>query len=148
MDYETLRNSMTVQDAARVLKETNCYGTMDIAKNVILKALELQPRWIPVSESIPPFGQDVLVCDLDGDMYITYLHLNGTWGFEYCGNKIKNVVAWQELPAPFKSQERDDNVKINCNKTKCENCTNHNYCDDESCDEIWEKAYAERNGKK
>lgn len=43
MDYETLRNSMTVQDAARVLKETNCYGTMDIAKNVILKALETQP---------------------------------------------------------------------------------------------------------
>ena len=43
MDYEELRNSMTVQDAARVLKETNCYGTMDIAKNVILKALETQP---------------------------------------------------------------------------------------------------------
>ena len=42
MDYETLRNSMTVQDAARVLRDTNCYGTMDIAKNVILKALEEQ----------------------------------------------------------------------------------------------------------
>lgn len=107
MDYETLRNSMTVQDAARVLMETNCYGTMDIAKNVILKALEEQPRWIPVSESMPPIGQDVLVCDLDGDMYITYLHLNGTWGFEYCGNKIKNVVAWQELPLPYKVESEE-----------------------------------------
>ena len=134
MDYETLRNSMTVQDAARVLKETNCYGTMDIAKNVILRALEQepcenccngnqeekaklcqksyiagmeQPRWIPVSESMPPIGQDVLVCDVDGDMYITYLHLNGTWGFEYCGNKIKNVVAWQELPLPYKVESED-----------------------------------------
>ena len=55
MDYETLRNSMTVQDAARVLEETNCYGTMDIAKNVILKALEEQMssskepnEWIPL----------------------------------------------------------------------------------------------------
>lgn len=104
MDYETLRNSMTVQDAARVLMETNCYGTMDIAKNVILKALDEQSRWIPVSESMPPIGRDVLVCDLDGDMYITYLHLNGTWGFEYCGNKIKNVVAWQELPLPYKAE--------------------------------------------
>jgi hypothetical protein len=35
---------MTVQDAARVLRDTNCYGTMDIAKNVILKALEEQPK--------------------------------------------------------------------------------------------------------
>jgi len=115
MSYEELRNSMTVQDAARVLRDTNCYGTMDIAKNVILKALEEQMsssekpnKWIPVSESMPPIGQDVLVCDLDGDMYITYLHLNGTWGFEYCGNKIKNVVAWQELPTPFKPQESEE----------------------------------------
>ena len=120
MDYETLRGSMTVQDAARVLEETNCYGTMDIAKNVILKALEEQMshsekpnEWIPISESMPPIGQDVLVCDLDGDMYITYWHLNGTWGFEYCGNKIKNVVAWQELPLPYEAGR-----------------------DDESCDEI------------
>ena len=108
MSYEELRNSMTVQDAARVFRDTNCYGTMDIAKNVILKALEEQPRWIPVSESMPPIGQDVLVCDLDGDMYITYWHLNGTWGFEYCGNKIKNVVAWQELPTPYKPQESEE----------------------------------------
>jgi len=135
MSYEELRNSMTVQDAARVFRDTNCYGTMDIAKNVILRALEQEscekccngnqkekaklcqksyiagmehPRWIPVSESMPPIGQDVLVCDLDGDMYITYWHLNGTWGFEYCGNKIKNVVAWQELPTPFKPQESEE----------------------------------------
>ncbi len=114
MDYETLRGSMTVQDAARVLEETNCYGTMDIAKNVILKALEEQMshsekpnEWIPISESMPPIGQDVLVCDLDGDMYITYLHLNGTWGFEYCGNKIKNVVAWQELPSSYQGESEE-----------------------------------------
>lgn len=66
-------------------------------------------KWIPISESMPPIGQDVLVCDLDGDMYITYLHLNGTWGFEYCGNKIKNVVAWQELPLPYTAESEDEN---------------------------------------
>lgn len=64
-------------------------------------------KWIPISESMPPFGEDVLVCDLDGDMYITHLHLNGTWGFEYCGNKIKNVVAWQELPLPWKAESEE-----------------------------------------
>ena len=41
---EEICNSMTVQDAVRVLKETNCYGTMDIAKSVIIKALEPQPE--------------------------------------------------------------------------------------------------------
>jgi len=109
MDYETLRNSMTVQDAARVLRDTNCYGTMDIAKNVILKALEKQMsssekpnKWIPLSKEMPIIGEDVLLCDLDGDIYISYLHLNGGWGFEYCGNEIKNVVAWMPLPLPYK----------------------------------------------
>lgn len=43
MTREEICNSMTVQDAVQVLKETNCYGTMDIAKTVIIKALEQQP---------------------------------------------------------------------------------------------------------
>lgn len=43
MTRDEICNSMTIQDAVRVLKETNCYGTMDIAKTVIIKALEQQP---------------------------------------------------------------------------------------------------------
>ena len=116
---------MTREEAIAVIRDNIEPIVGGKSLEMAIKALEAQPRWIPVSESIPPFGQDVLVCDLDGDMYITYLHLNGTWGFEYCGNKIKNVVAWQELPLPWKGER-----------------------DNESCDEIWEKAYAERNGKK
>lgn len=66
-------------------------------------------KWISTSEAMPIIGQDVLVCDLDGNMYITSLHLDDRWGFDYCGNKIKNVVAWQELPpAPFKPQESEE----------------------------------------
>jgi len=42
-DYETLINSMTVEDAVEVLRNTRCYGTMDIAKSVILRALEQEP---------------------------------------------------------------------------------------------------------
>jgi hypothetical protein len=106
---------MTVQDAARVLRDTNCYGTMDIAKNVILKALEEQMnssdepnKWIPLSKEMPIIGEDVLLCDLDGDIYISYLHLNGGWGFDYCGNKIKNVVAWMPSPEPYKAESEDE----------------------------------------
>jgi len=43
MTREEIVNSMSLQDAIQVLKDTNCYGTMDIAKTVILKALEQEP---------------------------------------------------------------------------------------------------------
>ena len=44
MTREEVVNSMSLQDAIQVLKDTNCYGTMDIAKTVILKALEQEPK--------------------------------------------------------------------------------------------------------
>ena len=40
MTREEITKSMSLQDAIQVFKDTNCYGTMDIAKSVILKALE------------------------------------------------------------------------------------------------------------
>ena len=44
MTREKIIKSMSLQDAIQVFKDTNCYGTMDIAKSVILKALEQEPR--------------------------------------------------------------------------------------------------------
>lgn len=61
-------------------------------------------EWIPVKYNRPIVGQDVEVCDIDGDIYITYLHTDGTWGYDYCGCKIKNVVAWRELPEPYRAE--------------------------------------------
>ncbi len=40
MTKEELCKSMTLQDAIQVFRDTNAYGTMDIAKSVILEALE------------------------------------------------------------------------------------------------------------
>ncbi len=42
MTRKEICDSMTLQDAVNVLRETNCYGTMDIAKTVIIEALEEQ----------------------------------------------------------------------------------------------------------
>ena len=36
MTRERLKKSMTIDDALNVLRDTNAYGTMDIAKSVIL----------------------------------------------------------------------------------------------------------------
>lgn len=50
-------------------------------------------------------------------------------------NKVKREIESQE------------NEKINCNITKCENCTNHNCCDAEADDFLAEvRASAESEG--
>lgn len=67
-----------------------------------LCADENSNEWIPVKYNRPIVGQDVEVCDIDEDIYITYLHTDGTWGYDNYGCKIKNVVAWRELPKPYR----------------------------------------------
>ena len=64
-------------------------------------------KWTPVKYNRPIVGQDVEVCDIDGDIYITYLHTDGTWGYDYCGCKIKNGVAWRELPEPYRVESEE-----------------------------------------
>ena len=43
MTREEIVKDMSLQDAIQVLRDTNAFGTMDIAKSVILKALEQEP---------------------------------------------------------------------------------------------------------
>jgi len=64
--------------------------------------------WIPVKYNRLIVGQDVEVCDIDGDIYITYLHTDGTWGYDNWGRKIKNVVAWRELPEPYRVESEEE----------------------------------------
>ena len=120
MDYEELRNSMTVQDAARVLKETNCYGTMDIAKNVILKALDEQMnspeepnKWIPISKR-PPEDKTYVLTTIKVPNRIA--HARSGWyedGFFYNDNgdiwkaTDMEVIAWMPLPKPYKGGEEE-----------------------------------------
>jgi len=69
--------------------------------DMAIKALEQEPRWIHVKNRLPMMGQDVLICDYDGDMYISYLHTDGKWGYDDAGNKLKNIIAWMPLPEPY-----------------------------------------------
>lgn len=60
MTREEVVNSMSLQDAIQILKDTNCYGTMDIAKTVILKALEQEPCENPHIYECPcGYGWDI-----------------------------------------------------------------------------------------
>lgn len=63
------------------------------------------PKWIPIKERIPGPGKNILVCDSDGDIYVSYMCIDHTFGFDTSGNKIKNVVAWMNAPKPYKESE-------------------------------------------
>lgn len=59
-----------------------------------------QNGWIYCKDKLPEECQDVLVVDIDGDIYITHRinlkeHMDS---YDYYGNKIKSIIAWQPLP--------------------------------------------------
>jgi hypothetical protein len=65
-----------------------------------------QPReiyWIDVEDHLPDDEITVLVCDVQGDMYLAY-HAEGEWwqeGFNpVLGTLIGNVSYWADLPLP------------------------------------------------
>ena len=61
-------------------------------------------EWIPVTEKLPNDGEEVLFCDLFGDVMLgyhpkdwkrTHFAERGSWELQ------KNVVAWMPLPKPY-----------------------------------------------
>lgn len=61
-----------------------------------------EPHWIPVTEMLPAMGKSVLMCDIDGDIYLGH---RTQWGYYYpdfCDDRVKNVTAWMPLPEPYK----------------------------------------------
>jgi hypothetical protein len=98
---------MTVEDAVEVLRNTRCYGTMDIAKNVILKALNKQAsssekpnKWIPISKEAPEEDGYYLTTTMFNQVYCDYW--NGV-----AFDRSETVIAWMPKPAPYKPQEKE-----------------------------------------
>ncbi len=74
-----------------------------VAENAI-KALEQQPRWIPVYEKLPEQEGWYLI-SLGGKTY------GGADVDMYCKGWVKygtHVLAWMPLPEPYKEGEADD----------------------------------------
>lgn len=64
--------------------------------------------WQIMGVTLPEVGKDVLICDIDGDIYLTHrVNIDSTKFafFNEYGDKIKNVVAWMPLPAPYQVEE-------------------------------------------
>lgn len=84
----------------------------EILTNALVKKLEQEPRWIPVTEDVPPKGTICLWCNKQGSVFaseITYRsefssHV-GKHGY-FC-NGLENygdIVAWMPLPLPWKGE--------------------------------------------
>ena len=96
---------MTKEEAHKILCRNilPCLiGEWREAISIATKALEAEPHWIPVTEEPPEVGKSVLICDADGDICIGHRANYGYYFPDFCGDKIKDVRAWCELPEPFK----------------------------------------------
>ena len=61
-----------------------------------------QRRWIPCKERLPDISKSVLICDIEGDIYLGHRTRYGDYYPDFWCDKIKNIVAWQPLPEPYK----------------------------------------------
>lgn len=60
------------------------------------------PQWIPCSERLPDISKSVLICDIDGDIYLGHRTRFGDYYQDIGDHRIKNVTAWMPLPEPYK----------------------------------------------
>ena len=95
---------MTESEAIRVLKEAadSTQEEYDMAFNLAIETLKKQSNgvWIPCSERLPSENGEYLICDDKGKIYeSTYFF--GSWLIR---TSTLEVIAWQPLPTPYKSE--------------------------------------------
>lgn len=67
--------------------------------------------WQIMGVTLPEVGKDVLICDIDGSIYLTHrVNITKTKFafYDAWGDKIKNIVAWMPLPKPYQEEAADE----------------------------------------
>ena len=70
-----------------------------------MPAVDVAPRWTPVTERLPAYGEDVLLsmnkdCSI-GYLVPTYDERQYEWHHLGCFYDFNEVDAWMPLPSPF-----------------------------------------------
>ena len=69
---------------------------------IVQDAPDTPPQWIPIMEKIPEPEKRVLLCDIDGDIYLGHLTRYGEYYPDLGDDRIKNVIAWMPRPRPYR----------------------------------------------
>lgn len=102
---------MTPEEAIDKLKGFDFIGSNEdiefqYALGMAIKALEQEPKWIPVSDKLPNFN-DIVLASADINLNELRVIITVYSGEEFWFNgKIK---AWMPLPEPYKAESEDKN---------------------------------------
>lgn len=80
----------------KMLIENNRESDYAKAFRMAIAALRNQPKWIPCSEKIPEYGEEVLTIDGYGEYEINWII-----DTEYLQWFTRGPVAWMPLPKPY-----------------------------------------------
>ena len=75
---------------------------IDLLERENKRLQEEKRRWIPITERLPDISKSVLICDIEGDIYLGHRTRYGDYYPDLYNDRVKNVVAWQPLPEPYK----------------------------------------------
>lgn len=67
-------------------------------------------RWIPVSESLPVKGKQVLCCNKQGSVFTSAITYRNAYMIAYgmiTFGQHCDVIAWMPLPEPYEPQESE-----------------------------------------
>lgn len=117
---------MTNEEAIKLIDDRMCFGRGKWSEHhrpvideywqageMAIKALEVEPHWIPVEQELPETSDEVLTTYIvNGDRskrYVetsSYYQSSESWSsvwdeFRIAGTRIE-VIAWQPLSEPFK----------------------------------------------
>ena len=91
---------------AQNLKEAREF---DEAKQIVIEALEQEPKWIPVTESLPEEGLTVLILAENGHIEFGQRDEDKwEWLAESIADywtEAEEVIAWQPLPEPYEESD-------------------------------------------
>ena len=66
-------------------------------------------NWTEIKASTPPDGKEILCVDIDGDIWMAhYSKISKAWYACGYGDRIKDIVAWMEIP-DYAAEERQSN---------------------------------------
>jgi len=87
-----------------IIKNKGGYFGTDPGEVIVANGTE-RLNWIPLSEREPDISKSVLICDIEGDIYLGHRTRCGSYYPDFGDDRIKSVIAWMSLPEPYREEE-------------------------------------------